>query len=231
MLDHRFEEKELDIKPILLGQDFLSEEQARFFAGRLVHKGLSLEDICRSDIVALFDYDLTMASKDNPKDVDDAPLKEKHFGILCDVGAQIKHIIVQTARGDIAVLDYLRQKDFVRKFGFIPKLLLASNSGHKYRTDISDPKSEIKDIPIPGYENTYPPFGVVLGGIKSIMADLKNEFPHVKVDERELCGALTFNEFKTEEEVKAFFARANQLRDQLGAKVAGKVYFLLITKQ
>ncbi|MDD3029162.1 MAG: HAD hydrolase family protein [Alphaproteobacteria bacterium] len=205
----------------------LSVEQENALRSRLAcYPGLTLKNL-----VCLFDYDLTMAKKKNPKDFDDAPLERGQHGFFADFSRKVGGVIVQTARGEASTEDYLKQSDHVEEFGSLENVFLASNSGHLWRGNIAE-NVESTFITIPGYEDDAEKLDQVIDGIHSVLDDIKamtdarpELYPLLKVDKREKCGAVIFQIDGEEESalVKSFFEQTNTLIAQLPKDIAACV--------
>jgi len=195
--------------------EYLSQEQY----DRLKPKLQRLSTIRRDKLILVLDWDLTMAAKDDPDDVDKAPLKRAHYEKLRQWSEEINRTIVSTARGNAPILAYLRDPFFVRKFGLIKRLILASNSGHYVYGEVSCDGPKPQKIKIPGYEDKNPSIDTVIEVIDDFVTKLCDYTVDGKkvIDgsHRECCGAVTFNKFKTVEEFEAFNKYADQLMENL----------------
>jgi phosphoribosylcarboxyaminoimidazole (NCAIR) mutase len=201
---------------------FVTNNDQRERLSQLIQR---LSDAKTTDIVGLFDYDLTMAAKKNPRNFDDAPLEPKHHAFLTEFAASVGRVVVQTARGQKTTLNYLRK--FEQKFGALHNVILASNSGHLVLPDLTADKPNATYVAIPAYEGDRERLDAVVKGIHGVAHQLQAEYSQLRdcplfiVDDRELCGAVIYQieGKKDSPQVLGFHSRVENLVRELPAGI------------
>jgi hypothetical protein len=141
-------------------------------------------------IILLADYDLTLADKLDKKNPDYSPMTPEHYVSFRDFCERIGHPVIITARGEgvrAGLFHYMGT--LAEKYGRIPNLEVASNSGHfRHYTWLPRPE-EIEIIDVPGMERQEM-LGVV-AEIHGICQRMQQAFKEITAsDARELCGAI-----------------------------------------
>jgi len=179
------------------------------------------------DIFLVMDYDWTMAPKDTPESLDDARLKRRYFEILSQLTPKLGTFLVSTARGEAAILEYLRDPEFVKEFGPLQNTSLGSNSGHILKKNIANILSKSVEIPIEKYLGNKKLQDEIVDGIHSILKDLyddadPNTQKKLVPSFRELCGAMVYNGIDADK-ADALHARAQELVEALSKRTGTKV--------
>lgn len=176
-----------------------------------------LQNVKPADIVVMADYDLTLARKSREA-FDHAPLtRAQHEGLRL-LSSNIGRFSVVTARGEKSVMDYLFE------YGPLPNTMLATNSGHIVRTSLS-PLSDPWTVYIPGYSGST--IRATVGAIHGIVRKMKDKFPDILANERELCGAVVFQfEGGRDSDLhKSFQEQADKERRALSPELAAHILF------
>lgn len=188
-----------------------------------VFESAKLKNVAIEDILFMFDYDLTLAMKNDPTDTDKAPLLAPHYDGLSNLATRGARLVIITARGEKSVLGYLGEHETT--FGRLPNITLASNSGHLIH-DLDYPRPATPDIiDIPDCLRS-----LLLQRkdmIHKIIKTLKEEFPDITADARELCGAVVYqfegSRGNANPRIEKFQKRAEELKTQLSG--AGDITF------
>ncbi|MDE2029588.1 MAG: hypothetical protein KGI97_03385, partial [Alphaproteobacteria bacterium] len=144
-----------------------------------------LDGVPLKNIFICVDYDLTLANKD-PKNFDDAPLTTEQYKGLHTLCTRIGRFVIVTARGEKSILQYLGAH--IGDHGRLPNISLASNSGHMWHKLDEPQKRHI--IQIPGYSKGA--LTKTVDSIYGIIGALKEKYPDIGADYRELCGAVVY---------------------------------------